>query len=91
MVERKFVVYQLDMWGGEDREWIQNDQYELGEIIVKCKTISFRAFNKAIGQQMGIYINPRYAFIDTSFAFEGGYEIVARKQRKPLFYLQEVR
>lgn len=88
---RKFLVFQLDMWADEDGGWRQNNQFRLGDIVlVEYQSLKLDVL-KALKEQLKIDIDPHYVALDTAFAFDGGYEIVARKQRKPLFYLQEVR
>lgn len=88
---RKFDIYQLDMWPDEDGDWRQNNQFRLGDIVlVEYQNLKLDVL-KALKEQLKIDIDPHYVALDTAFAFDGGYEIIARKQRKPLFYLQEVR
>lgn len=88
---RKFSVYQLDMWADEDGGWRQNNQYLLGEIkLAEYKSLKMDVL-RALHEQLNIKLDPHYTRLDDTFAFDGGYEVVAKRKSEPLFYLQEVR
>lgn len=85
---RKFEVYQLEMWMDGDGMWVQNNQYNLGEIILIEHENLKADLLRAMFGQLRVEIDPRKVLLDDSY--DGFCEIVARKHREPLFRLREV-
>lgn len=89
-IERKFSVYQLDMWADGEGGWMQNDQFHLGEISVTGSGNLKGNMLRAMDDQLGLEFDESKVYLDDSFSYDGRYEITAKKRDEPLVCLQEV-